>query len=134
MKDEVLNDANFVLYCAKHYDVSKSYSTDEFYDDIKKYKYIKKLLSRSEKIDNLERLILNHIITLNNMFGETGTYPLNRMLFQKIKDPKQRSMLKPFLIFLNILQPVIRNINNDIEIITDEIPMDLKIVEALRKI
>ena len=65
-----LDEFNFLLYAAKHYDNPQCYDTVEFYDDLKRFKYIKRLLNRYvEEGDLKERLILNHIIVLNNEIG-----------------------------------------------------------------
>ena len=67
---EKLNASNFMLFCAKHYDNSKYASTEEFYEDLSRIKYIKKLITRYTQDNDLkERLILNHIIILNNCLG-----------------------------------------------------------------
>lgn len=131
MKYEKLDDNTFLLYCAKYYNNPQCHSTEEFYEDIKRIKYIKKLLTRYEISGELkERLILNHIIILNNVFGSIVT---TRILFFKM--PKYLPYIKPFLLLLNILPPVVHNIgSNSININTDDIPLDTTIIEALRAI
>ena len=126
-----LDESNFVLYCAKHYDNPQCSGTEEFYEDLKRIKYIKKLFTRYEITGELkERLILNHIIILNNVFGPTATV---RILFFKM--PKYLVYLKPFFILLNILPKVVYGVGKETHNInTDEIKMDMSIVEALRKI
>ena len=67
---DVLNEDNFLLYAAKHYDNPQCSSTEEFYDDLKKFKYIKRLFNKYAETGELkERLILNHIIVLTNVFS-----------------------------------------------------------------
>lgn len=128
MNLESLNDENFLLFCAKHYD-SAGYNTEEFFEDINRIKYLKKLITRYKETGELkERLILNHIIILNNIFGAEITC---KILYFKMKD--QMEFIKPFLIFLNIMPERLYNIGGEI-IITDEIKMDSKIIEVLRKI
>jgi hypothetical protein len=126
-----LDESNFVLYCAKHYDNPQCSGTEEFYEDLKRIKYIKKLFTRYEITGELkERLILNHIIILNNVFGPIATV---RILFFKM--PKYLVYLKPFFILLNILPKVVYGVGKENHNInTDEIKMDMSIVEALRKI
>jgi hypothetical protein len=127
---EKLNDDNFMLFCAKHYDNSKYASTEEFYEDLSRIKYIKKLITRYIQDNDLkERLILNHIIILNNCFGPEA---LNKILYLKLKD--QMKYVKPFLIMLNILPEKIHNVNNEIVIDTDIIEMDQEIIKRLRKV
>lgn len=128
MNEELTND-NFLLYCAKHYDNPSCHKTEEFYEDLKRIKYIKKLFTRFERTGELkERLILNHIIILNNVFGPHHSV---RILFLKM--PQHLHNLKPFLILLNILPPKVYNIGKEaINYITDDIPMNAKIVQQLR--
>lgn len=127
---EKLNDENFMLFCAKHYDNSKYASTEEFYEDLSRIKYIKKLITRYIQDNDLkERLILNHIIILNNCFGPEA---LNKILYLKLKD--QMKYVKPFLVMLNILPEKIHNVNNEIVIDVDLIEMDQEIIKRLRKV
>lgn len=128
---EKLEDSNFLLYCAKHYDNPQCHDTEEFYEDLRRIKYIKKLITRYIVTGDLkERLILNHIIILNNVFGPIH---LCRIFFLKME--KQLKYIKPFLIMLNILPDKVYNIGKEGKIfITDEIEMDITIIEALRKI
>ena len=126
----MLNEDNFVLYCAKHYDNRHCSSTEEFYEDLKRIGYIKKLITRYVISGDLkERLILNHIITLNNVFGPTVTC---RILYFKLQE--YMKYIKPFLVLLNILPETIQNIKKLNTINTDCIDMDHGIIEALRKI
>jgi len=128
--NEMLNEDNFVLYCAKHYDNRHCSSTEEFYEDLKRIGYIKKLITRYVISGDLkERLILNHIITLNNVFGPTVTC---RILYFKLQE--YMKYIKPFLVLLNILPETIQNIKKLNTINTDCIDMDHGIIEALRKI
>jgi len=128
---EKLDESNFLLYCAKHYDNLQCHDTEEFYEDLRRIKYIKKLITRYIITGELkERLILNHIIILNNVFGPTH---LCRILFLKME--KQMKYVKPFLLLLNILPDKIHNVGKEGRIIdTDEIEMDQRIIEALRQI
>lgn len=128
---ERLDDSNFILYCAKYYDNPNCHDTSEFYEDLRRIKYIKKLITRYVVTGVLkERLILNHIIILNNVFGPIH---LNRILFLKME--KQLKYIKPFLVLLNILPGKVQNIGKEGRVIdTDSIEMDQNIIEALRKI
>ena len=128
--NEKLTNENFLLFCAKHYNNPQCDDTQEFLEDIKRIKYIKKLITRYIETGDLkERLILNHIIVLHNVFSPNI---LCRILFLKMYD--QMKYIKPFLILLNILPNKLYNIGNREIIYTDSIPMDAKIIEALRKI
>lgn len=127
---EILTDKNFILFCAAHYDNYQYHSTEEFIEDLNRIKYIKKLITRYiEKGELKERLILNHIIVLNNVFGPQI---LCKILYLKLKN--QMKYIKPFLILLNILPDKIYNVNNENIIDTNLIPMDENIVAKLRKI
>lgn len=96
---ENLNESNFMLYAAKHYDNPQCFDTLEFNEDLKRFKYIKRLLNRYIKHGDLkERLILNHMIALNNVFGPEPTV---KMLFLKLSG--MESYFKPFLTFLSIM-------------------------------
>lgn len=123
-----ISEDNFVLVAAKYYDNPQCTSTDEFYDDLNKFKYIKRLFNKYLDTGDLkERLILNHIVVLSNVFSPQIAVPL---LFVKL--PEYTSLLKPFLIFLDILPD--RLMINSVVINTTDIPLDVKIVERLRSI
>jgi hypothetical protein len=129
--NERLDQSNFLLYAAKHYDNPQCFDTIEFYEDLKKFKYIKRLLNRYVDDGDLkERLILNHIVVLFNLFGAHATI---RMLFLKCEGLE--SFLAPFLIALNSLPDKVENIGvTNKTIITTDIKLDQTIVDALRKI
>tara|TARA_Y100000034_G_C6779341_1_gene348174 strand:- start:37 stop:336 length:300 start_codon:yes stop_codon:yes gene_type:complete len=98
---------------------------EEFNEDLNRIKYIKRLLRKYKKTGVLrERLILNHLIILQNVFGPAAT---SRMLFFKINE-ELFSELKTFLIFLKYLPEEIPETN------LDNIPLDSKIVTILRTI
>ena len=129
--DNVLNNSNFLLYAAKYYDNPGCYGTPEFIEDLRRFKYIKKLITRYISTGELkERLILNHIIVLNNIFGAKA---LCRMLWLKMSE-EQLKYVKPFLLLLDILPKHILNVDGKKVIYTDDVPMDTGIIEALRKL
>lgn len=130
MNNETLNDKNFFIYAAKHYDNPQCHSTEEFLEDLKRIKYIKKLITRYINEGDLkERLILNHLIILSNVFASEI---LCKILYLKMKN--ELKYIKPFLILLNILPEKLFNVNNEKIIYTDLVPMDENIVKILRKI
>jgi hypothetical protein len=127
---EKLSDDNFLIYCAKHYDNPQCHSTEEFIEDLKRIKYIKKLITRYIDSGELkDRLILNHLIILYNVFGAEH---MARILYLKMK--LQFKYIKPFLILLGVLPEKIYNIRDEAVINTDSILMDDVIVQALRKV
>jgi hypothetical protein len=124
-----LNDENFLMYAMKCYD-SPNCVMSEFEGDIKRTKYLKRLFRRYKITKSLkERLILNHIILLNNVFGPE---PTARILFYRI-DERDYDILKTFLVYLNLLPTVVYGIKGK-NIKTDVISVDMDIAEILRKI
>jgi len=103
-----LNSDNFLLFATKMYSNPSSGGIDEFYEDLSKIKYVKRLLLRFKKGGELkERLILNHIIILQNVFGAEACC---RILFFKLgKD--LHPQLKSFLNYLNYLPKSIPEVN-----------------------
>ena len=96
-----LTEESLLLYAAKHYYNPRCTDIEEFYEDLKRFKYIKRLLNRYQETDQLsERLILNHLIIIFNTFGIEAS--LKIMEF-KI-DPDQWHILKPFLIFFEFIK------------------------------
>lgn len=92
-----LNDDNFILYAMHHYDNPQCHSVQEFEEDLKRFLYLKKLFSRYKLNNELrERLILNHIIVLYNLFGDSTT----EMLFHKIEE-EYWPALTTFLVYIN---------------------------------
>lgn len=125
-----LNDKTIDLYMSKHYQNSQCLSIDEYHDDVKRIKYIKRLLNRYRSNGDLkERLILNHIIVLYNVFDVESC---TRILFFHI-DEKSWSLLKTFLVFLNVMPEKIKSIKGS-DIIDSDIPINFEIAGRLRKI
>jgi len=116
-----LNKNNLIVYAAKHYYNPKHIDGEEFFDDLKRFKYVKRLINRyHEKGELAERLILNHLIVIFNVFGpEAGV----EMLALKIP-LEQWPTLKPFLVFLRAIK------NDDIT----GIKMDKYVVSKLREL
>jgi hypothetical protein len=129
--NETLSEVNFLLYAARHYENPQCYDTIEFYDDLKRIKYIRRLFNIYQESGELkERLILNHIIILYNVFG---VIPATRMLFFKLFEHKEQ--LKPFLVFLNFMPLSIINITlQGITLKSTDIISDPVIEEKLGRI
>ena len=126
---ENLTNANYLLICAKNYRNTQCLGSEEFLTDIKRLKYLKKILTRystNRVID--ERLVLNHLIILYNVFGAEF---LARLLFLKMYS--QMHLLKPFLIYLNIFPNKVLSVEGR-DFDTIPIMMDGKIIEKLREL
>lgn len=134
-----LTDNNFLIYAAQHYNNPYCYSNDEFYEDIQRIENLKKLFKRlrngilqnkqEDKLHKLIRILLNNVITFNNVF-EIRAVP--RLLFFKI--PEYHSELKTILTFLNIMPDRLFNLG-EVEIIhSSDIPVHSILADYLRKI
>ena len=97
MKFDELNDDTYILFAIKHYENPHCVTRDDFDEDIKRFKYLKRLLKRYVRRGPLRiHLVINHLIILYNVFGEAAT-PL---LFYKL-EREYWSILKTILIYLN---------------------------------
>lgn len=123
MRFDELNEDNYVLFAIRYYNNPHSTTKEEFFEDIKRFKYIKKLVRKYLKTGVLKHhLILNHLIIIFNVFNDAAIpllfYRLERELW---------SSIKTFLIFLQRIPEYPRSF-------LDEIPIDetcLKILESL---
>ena len=122
--DEPIDDEKFLLYAMKSYDNPTCQSIDEFYEDLNRIKYVKRL-AKKYKIHGIlrERLLLNHIIVLNNVFGKMAP----RLLFYSL-EVELHDVLKTLLVYLNFLP---KNIP-EVDIVS--IPIEQSIVAILRDI
>lgn len=124
-----LNDDNFMFYAMKAYESPKCIMS-EFEEDLKRIKYVKRLIKRYKATGEIkERLILNHIIILSNVFG---VIPTVRMLFFKL-DREEYEILKTFLLFLNFMPNIVKGLNGT-DIHSSDISVDLFIGKRLRDI
>ena len=126
-----LNDDNFMIFAMKAYDKPNCVMS-EFEEDLKRIKYIKRLIKRYKvwgEEELKERLILNHIIVLSNVFGIESTI---KMLFFKF-DKEDYPILKSFLIFLNFMPPYVKGIKG-VNINSIDISVDIYILTRLRTI
>lgn len=118
---ETLTEDTFLIFAAKHYYNPVCIDAEEFHEDLKRFKYVKRLVNRFLDQNKLsERLILNHLIVIFNVFGHG---PGLKMLEYRL-DNRHWSVIKPFLIFLKIIP-------NDKY---TGVHMDEHVVEQLRKI
>jgi len=127
---EELNDKNVIAYMIMSYDNPQCIDFEEFQDDMKIPKYIKRLINRYTTTGELKvRLLLNHVISFYNVFGnEAGT----RILFLKI-DEEDYSILKTILTYLNRMPDIVNNIRG-INIHDSDILVVDAIVEKLRNL
>jgi hypothetical protein len=100
MYEKITTD-NVIMFAIKHYDNPQCEGEKEFHDDMKRFKYIKRLLRKHKDTSVLkERLLLNHIIILNNLFGPEACVTLLLFKIQR----EYWETLKSFLLFLNIIR------------------------------
>ena len=116
-----LTPDNIMMFAMKHYDNPSCVDNKEFLDDMKRFKYLKRLFRKYDTSKVLKiRLILNHIIVLANVFGVDAS---STLLFFKI-EKKHWSTLKTFLVYLNYMP------ENDLK----NIATDVKVLKELRDI
>lgn len=118
-----LTEDNLFIFAAKHYYNPLGVDANEFDEDLKRFKYVKRLVNRYINGDDLAtRLILNHLVVIFNVFGIEGGLAILLLKMNKT----HMHVLKPFLIFLRIIAQ------------EDErflgITQDFIVVEELRKI
>ena len=130
MEYDDLNEKNFLLFAMQHYDNPQCVEVEEFNDDLRRIKYIKRLFNQYHTENILkERLILNHIIVFYNVFSVQAA---TRILFYKI-DEEFWPMLKTFLLYLSYMpKDKIESIMGK-EIRVTDIPMDQGIIDRLRE-
>jgi len=117
----IIDSSNFTHYAYKHYNNPQCVDVDEFYSDLKRFKYLKKLLNRYKETGVFsERLTLNHIIILQNLFGVKA---LKHLLEYKIEN-EHWSAIKSCLLFL-------KYINSDEYIHIQADPVVTRILERI---
>lgn len=119
--EENLTDDTLFLYAAKHYYKPQFSDAEEFFEDLKRFKYIKRLVNRYLETDEFpHRLLLNHIIVIFNVFGIKAAL---KMLEFRL-DEKHWPVVKPILLYLSYIR-------NDQY---TGISMDQNVVDFLRKL
>ena len=120
MYEKITSD-NVIMFAIKHYDNPQCEGEREFHDDMKRFKYIKRLLRKYKDTGILkERLLLNHIIVLNNLFGAEACVTLLLFKIQR----EYWETLKSFLLFLNMIR----------EDELSQIKENFEVLEILRKL
>jgi hypothetical protein len=129
MSFDDLNNDNIMIYAMKVYDKPNCIMS-EFKEDMKRFNYLKRLFRRYSKVGEMrERLVLNHLVVLYNVFGvEAAT----RLLFFKMAK-SDYSALKTYLLFLSCMPDVVKGIKGQ-DILSSEISVDMGIAEILREI
>ena len=122
-----LTESTFLLYAMKYYDNPHCIDVSEFEEDLKRFQYLRKLFGRYRQDDDLkERLILNHLIVIYNVFGPDAT----EMLFMKLHE--FHTYLRPFVEYLNFMPDVIEY--DEISLNRENIDLDARIIEVLKGI
>jgi hypothetical protein len=122
-----LNDENVLMYAMKSYSTPNCILS-EFEEDFKRIKYIKRLFKKYRLLGNLkERLILNHMIVLSNVFG---TECAVRLLFFKI-DSEDYHVMKTFLLYLSYMPKMVEGINGR-NILSSDITIDIFVINRLK--
>ena len=126
MRFNELTNENYLMFALLHYDNPHCIDIKEYFEDVRKLKYIKRLFNRYKEDGVMkERLILNHIISFYNVFDNEAA---TRLLFFRVGG-EYHSLLKTFLVFLNKMPEQV----ND-NLYSSNISMDEKIIEILRNL
>ena len=126
MRFNELTNENYLMFALLHYDNPHCIDIKEYFEDVRKLKYIKRLFNRYKEDGVMkERLILNHIISFYNVFDNEAAA---RLLFFRVGE-EYHSLLKTFLVFLNRMPDKINE-----NLYSDSIQLDDKIIEILRNL
>ena len=129
MSFDNLTSDNIMMYAVKAYDKPNCIMS-EFSEDMKRFNYLKRLFRRYRKHNELrERLVLNHLVVLNNVFGPEV---MTRLLFYDMAE-SDYPQLKTYLLFLSCMPEVIRGIKGK-DILSSDIEVDMEIANVLRSI
>lgn len=125
---ESVTPKNSLVYAMKNYDNPQCLDTNEFEEDYKHFKYVKRLCRRYLTTSRLrERLLLNHLVLLFNVFGDEAAI---RLLFLKCDDPRMYRVLKTFLVYMDRSPDTVQGINGS-DIHLSGIPADEKLLKRL---
>ena len=130
MIDDDLNENTIDMYMMRSYVNPQCIGIEEYNEDTSRIKYIKRLMNRYTNSGELkERLLLNHIIVMYNLFGPVAT---TRILFYTVNE-QHWSALKTFMTFLQTMPDDIRGIRGK-TIRSSDIPIDITVAKRLREI
>jgi hypothetical protein len=125
MQEKPLNDEEFLIFSLQHYENPQCESLEEFYEDLDRIKYLKRLMNRTDgDAEQKNRLILNHLMVLTNVFG---IVPCCRILFFRMES-KYHQKLKTYLKYLNVLAAQIPELD------LTNIELDEELMNQLRNI
>ena len=126
MRFNELTNENYLMYALLHYDNPQCVDIKEYFEDVRKLKYIKRLFNRYKEDGVMkERLILNHLISFYNVFeNEAAT----RLLFFRV-GKEYYTLLKTFLVYLNRMPEQVNETLHSSDILMDE-----KVIELLRNL
>jgi hypothetical protein len=111
MRFDEVNEDNYLLFAVKFYDNPQAVTFEDFESDLKRIKYIKRLLKRYKNTGELKiHLILNHLIVLFNVFNDASI----ALLFYNL-DEELWPYIKSFLVFLNRIPEYPKTSVNDIK-------------------
>ena len=123
MRFDELNEDNYIIFAIKHYENPQAITQEDFFEDMKRFKWIKRLLNKYKNTGDLNtHLIINHFMVLYNVFGEATT-PL---LFYKI-NKELWGVLKTFVLYLGRLPEYPKTTIHDI-------PVDIECLKILNSI
>lgn len=123
MKFDELNEDNYLLFAIKNYSNPHAVTKDDFYEDLKRFKWIKRLIKRYKKDGELKaHLLINHFIILYNVFGDAAT----ALLFYK-SEKEYWEVIKTFVVYLGRLPDYPKSTIHDI-------PIDTNCMELLNKV
>ena len=126
MRFNELTNENYLMFALLHYDNPHCVDIKEYFEDVRKLKYIKRLFNRYKEDGVMkERLILNHLISFYNVFDNEAA---TRLLFFRV-GTEYHSLLKTFLVFLNRMPDKINE-----NLYASDIQLDEKIIKLLRNI
>ena len=123
MRFDELNEENYIIFAIKHYENPQAITQEDFFEDMRRFKWIKRLLNKYKNTGDLNiQLIINHFMSLYNVFGEATT-PL---LFYKI-NKELWGVLKTFVLYLGRLPEYPKTTIHDI-------PIDIECLKILNSI
>ena len=121
--EEALCDEGFLLFALQHYENPQCGSLEEFYEDLDRIKYLKRLMNRDDgDAAQRNRLILNHLIVLTNVFGIRTA---NRILFFRMEE-RYHKCLKTFLSYLNMIPKEIPEAHLEKILVDDALMAELR--------